>query len=95
MRNHKFSNGEFDRFETSEEVLAAIEDVAGWEFDLNDPDHCAACRVWADPTIEEEQDVIATAWANADPAETELWWNTRRLPRTAPAAVTPATENPV
>jgi hypothetical protein len=75
----KFRNGRFNGFETSDEILAAIEDVAGYEWDIDAPydeeeDQSPCYRIWAEPTSEQEAAVIATAWTYADSDTDHLNW---------------------
>lgn len=81
--NPKFRNGEFDGFQSSPEILEACEDVAGYEFNLDDLENCPANRVWQDPTAAEIVAVEAAAWAYAPPDKTELHWGQTTISRTA------------
>lgn len=84
--NHRFSNGHYDGFESSDSILQAIEDVAGCEFDLNNPDACPAYKIWADPTPRQAAEVARRAWKYEDESEggpewTHLNWGVERIHR--------------
>ena len=72
-----------DGYQSSNEVLTAIEDVAGEEFVENpdDPDTSTCHRIWADPTPAEMAAVTAKAWALADPGDDTLRWGIETLRR--------------
>lgn len=79
--NPKFRNGEFSGFETSDEIMEAIEDVVGYEFDLDDLENCPANRVWQDPTPEQIAAVEARAWKLADADTDTLIWGQATIKR--------------
>jgi len=60
-----------DGFSASDEVLAAIEEIAG--DDLLD-ETSEAFRIWADPTPAEEHAVLTAAWEYAGPDRDVLFW---------------------
>ena len=65
-----------DGYSTSKEILEAIEDIVGEEFDPEfDGDETNKChRIWASPTPEEIKEIEILAWAKARPDEDTLIW---------------------
>lgn len=88
------SNNHFaqlDGYQSSTEILAAIEQVAGEEFpetaygDTEAEDLAesrSVChRIWQEPTDEETADVERIAWTLADADEDVLHWGSTKIRR--------------
>lgn len=79
---HEFRNGRYDGFNSSDEILAAIEEIAGAKLtpsrsvsDFDDePAPSAADLLWQDATPEQMDRIISRAWELADPETEELYW---------------------
>lgn len=80
-----YNDDEYSGFETSAEVLGAIEELTGEEVLSNGSD---AFTLWEDGILGEQvgelfvvrisaEQVLAAAWAITDPDETELFWGGR------------------
>ena len=76
----RFNYDHFDGYNSSDEILAAIEEIASDEFEAgNDETECH--RIWAEPTADEMAKVAAIAWTLADPDEDVLHWGSEKLRR--------------
>jgi len=75
---HPYNNGRYDGFNSSDEIIAAIERIAG--DDILD-DGSDAYRIWAEPTQDETKKVEETAWQLADETETTLHWGCTTIRR--------------
>jgi len=86
------SNDHFTKLEglqSSTEILAAIEQVAGEEFitDLDDTEAEDAARrslchrIWSSPTDDETAEVVRIAWSLADADEDVLHWGIEKFTR--------------
>lgn len=69
-----------DGYQSSKEILTAIEEIAKDEFDAND-ETTDAHRIWSSPTDDEMKRVSAIAWALADAYEETLSWGSETLRR--------------
>jgi len=58
-------------FSTSGEILAAIETLAGDDILDNTSD---AYKMWAAPTVEQDNDIADFAWSYADDEIDTLYW---------------------
>ncbi len=79
-----------DGYQTSTEILAAIEQVAGEDFhesapgdtEADDAARSSLChRIWSSPTDAEEATVVRIAWTLADDDQEALHWGSTRLCR--------------
>jgi hypothetical protein len=78
----RFRTGRHGRYQSSEEILAAIERVAGRELPLDgDETQNEASRMWEAPAPDEQAAVIAVAWSLAPPDESQLFWGQLTLAR--------------
>ena len=69
-----------DGYQSSIEVLSAIEYIATDSFDAED-DTTDSHRIWASPTDDEMAQVAAIAWAAAHEDEDTLCWGSETLKR--------------
>ena len=76
-----------DGYNTSIEILSAIEAIAPDEFDPDDDEieQTECHRIWAEPTDEEMKRVEKLAWKLADPEEMKLHWGETVIHRPAAA----------
>jgi hypothetical protein len=77
----KFRDERFSGLCSSEAIFEACEDVAGFEFDLDDQENCQAYRVWASPTQDEAEEVVKCAWTYAEDDEDTLHWGSTTIRR--------------
>ena len=77
---HKFSNGQYDGFETANEILSAIEQIGDDDI-LNKGSN--SYRIWNDPTPAETAAISKIAFDLADPDETVLYWGDEEITRPA------------
>jgi hypothetical protein len=78
MSVHPYNTDPYDGFRSSDEILAAIEEVAG--DDILD-EESEAYRIWREPTKEESTKVEALAWAMARADDEVLFWGMSKLER--------------
>ena len=87
MANLIYYRNHFGGYQSSEEIIAAIDEIAAddlpqdeayEEDELRDSD---AYRIWADPTADERARVIARAWELAPAEQDELFWGCTTIQR--------------
>ena len=87
MANLIYYRNHFGGYQSSEEIIAAIDEIAAddlpqdeayEEDELRDSD---AYRIWADPTADERARVIARAWELAPAEQNELFWGCTTIQR--------------
>lgn len=71
MSMHRYRTSEYNGFDASEEIIAAIEQLGG--DDILD-EESNSYRIWAEPTPKEEAEVKRIAWSLAPEDETALHW---------------------
>ena len=75
---HPYNNGTYDGLNSSGEILAAIERIAG--DDILD-ESSEAYRIWAEPTDEEVKKVEALAWNLEKHGADKLAWGDTSIKR--------------
>lgn len=77
---HPYNNGKYDGLDSSDEILAAIEEIAGDDILDEDSD---AYRIWAAPTGDEIKKVEALAWTLDEHGSETLHWGEATIKRPA------------
>ena len=86
MANLIYYRNHFGGYQSSEEILAAIDEIAAddlpqdgaAEEELRDSD---AHRIWEGPTADEQARVIARAWELAPAEQDKLFWGCTTIQR--------------
>jgi len=93
MSLHHYAKPAYDGLETSSEILAGIEEIAGSMLNSDETatdDESEAYRVWQEPTADEIKRVEKRAWELADAEIDVLHWGIETLKR--PTKVYPDAE---
>jgi hypothetical protein len=77
---YPYNNGQYGGFNASDEILAAIEEIAGDDILEEDSE---AYRIWAEPTDEEIKKVEARAWELDKHDSATLHWGETTIRRPA------------